>query len=80
MGGPIDMNVGEFWETSVSFLKRVVLEKFSRNIVKIMSTWMSKVVQNTIVFKKKTGCFSVFRLDVTSKTICSYNLVYNFLI
>ena len=45
-----------------------------------MSSWMSKVVQNTTVFKKKTGCFSVFRLDVTSKGICSCNLVYNFLI
>ena len=38
MGGPIDMNVGEFWETSVSFLKHVVLElfpKYSQNYVNL---------------------------------------------
>ena len=26
MGGPIDMNVGVFWETSVGFLKSAVLQ------------------------------------------------------
>ena len=30
MDGPIDMNVGEFWETSGSFLKNVVLELFPK--------------------------------------------------
>ena len=28
MGGLINMNDGEFWETSMSFLKSVVLELF----------------------------------------------------
>ena len=30
MGGPIDMNVGVFWETSVGFLKSVVLQLFPK--------------------------------------------------
>ena len=30
MGSPIDMNVGLFWETSVGFLKSVVLQLFPR--------------------------------------------------
>ena len=30
MGGPIDMNVSVFWETSVGFLKSVVLELFPK--------------------------------------------------
>ena len=37
-GGPIDMNIDEFWETSVGFLKCVVLKLFP----KVMSIWMSK--------------------------------------
>ena len=30
MGGSIDMNAGEFWETSLSFLKSVVLQLFPK--------------------------------------------------
>ena len=30
MGSPIDMNVDVFWETSVGFLKSVVLQFFSK--------------------------------------------------
>ena len=30
MCAPIDMNVGAFWETSVGFLKRVVLQLFPK--------------------------------------------------
>ena len=42
MGGSIDMNVGMFWETSMGFLKSVVLQ-LSQNIAKVLLTWMSKV-------------------------------------
>ena len=51
MGGPIDMNVGVFWETSVGVPKSVVF-KSSRNIDKVMLIWMSKVDQNSTAFKK----------------------------
>ena len=30
MGGPIDMNVGLFWETSVGFLKSVAFQLFPK--------------------------------------------------
>ena len=30
MGGPIDLNIGVFWETSVGFLKSVVLQLFPK--------------------------------------------------
>ena len=30
MSGPIDMNVGVFWETSVGFLKSVVSQLFPK--------------------------------------------------
>ena len=40
MIGPIDMDVGVIWETSVGFLKSVVLQLFW-NIAKVMSIWMS---------------------------------------
>ena len=30
MGGPIDMNVGVFWETSVGFLESVILLLFPK--------------------------------------------------
>ena len=30
MGGPIDMNVGAFWETSAGFLKCVALQFFPK--------------------------------------------------
>ena len=49
MDGPIYMKVGMFWETSVDFIKSVVL---SKNITKVMSIWMSKVGQNTTTCKK----------------------------
>ena len=43
MGGPIGMNVDVFWESSLRFLKSVDLQG--------MSIWMSKVEQNSTVFK-----------------------------
>ena len=49
MGNPIDMNIDVFWETSVGFLK-VWFCNFSRNTAKAMSTWMSKVGQNSMFF------------------------------
>ena len=51
MGDPIDMNVGGFWETSVAFLKSLVLQ-FPQNIAKVMSIRMLKVEQNSTAFKK----------------------------
>ena len=51
MGSPIDTNIGVFLEITVGFLKSVVLY-FSRNIAKVMSTWMSKVGQDSTAFKK----------------------------
>ena len=68
VGGLIDMNVGVFWETSVDFLKSVICN-FSRNIAKVMSIWMSKVEQNSTAFKKWTGYFSVFYLDIACRTL-----------
>ena len=56
MGSPIDMNVDVFWETSVGFLKDVVLQlfpKYSQSIVKLNVT--VEVGQNSTAFKK---CFS----------------------
>ena len=50
MGGPIDMNVGVFWETSVGFLKSVLLQ-LSRNIAKVMSICVSKVEQISTALK-----------------------------
>ena len=46
------MNADEFWETSVGFLKSVVLQLFPKNIAKVISIWMSKVEQNSTAFKK----------------------------
>ena len=51
MGGAIDMDVGVFWETSVGFLKSVVLQLFP-NIAKAMLMGMSKIGQNSIALKK----------------------------
>ena len=51
MGGPIDMNVGVFWETSVGFLKSVVLQlfpKYSQSNVNLSV----KVGQISTAFKK----------------------------
>ena len=31
MGGPVDMNIGVFWETSVGFLKSVILQLFPKH-------------------------------------------------
>ena len=44
---PIDMNFGVFWETSMGFLKSVVLQLFPR-----YSQSNVKVGQNSIAFKK----------------------------
>ena len=51
-GGSIDMNFGVFWETSVGFLKSVVLQLF-QNIVKLMLIWMSKVGQNSAALENR---------------------------
>ena len=58
MGGPIDINVDVFWETSVGFLKSVLF--------KVMSIWMSKVAKNSTVFKKWMSCCTVFHLNVSN--------------
>ena len=51
MGGPIDIDVDVFWETSVGFLKSVVLQLFPKYIQSYI-IWMSKVGQNSTAFKK----------------------------
>ena len=61
MGGSIDMNVGAFWETSVGFKKSVILQLLLESI------WMSKVGRNSTAFKR--SCFSVFYLNLTSRTL-----------
>ena len=61
MGGSIDMNVGAFWETSVGFIKSVILQLLLESI------WMSKVGRNSTAFKR--SCFSVFYLNLTSRTL-----------
>ena len=46
MGGPIDMNVDVFWETSVGFLKSVVLQlfpKYSQSYVNLNVKKESKI-------------------------------------
>ena len=40
MSDPLDMNLGVIWETSVGFLKSVVLQLFW-NIAEVMSIWIS---------------------------------------
>ena len=40
MGGPTDMNIGVFWETSVGFLKSVVLQLFPKYSRPYMPIWM----------------------------------------
>ena len=47
IASPIDMNVNVFWETSMGFLKSVVLQLFPR-----YSQSDVKVGQNSIAFKK----------------------------
>ena len=47
MGSRIDMNIDLFWETSMGFLKSVVLQLFPR-----YSQSNVKVGQNSIAFKK----------------------------
>ena len=48
MGEPIDMNVDVFRETSVGFLKCVVLQL----LAKVLSILIWKVEQNSTGFKK----------------------------
>ena len=67
-GQPIDMNVSVFWETSVGFLKNVVLQlfpKYSQSNVNLNV----KSRSNSTTFKKQASCFSVFHLDVTCRTL-----------
>ena len=51
MGSPIDMNVDVFLETSVGFLKSVVLQLFPK-YSQINVNLMPKVGQNSTAFKK----------------------------
>ena len=51
MGSPIDMNVDVFWETSVGFLKSVVLQLFSKYSQSNVNLNVKKG-QNLNVFKK----------------------------
>ena len=51
MGGPIDMNADVFRETSVGFLKSVVLQLFPK-YSQINVNLMPKVGQNSTAFKK----------------------------
>ena len=51
MGGPIDINVDAFWETSMGFLKCAVLQLL-KYIAKVVSIWISKVGQNSTAFRK----------------------------
>ena len=67
MGDSIDMNDGIFWETSVGFLKSVVLQLF-QNIAKVKLILLSKVSQNLTAFKNRQF-FSVFHLDVACRTL-----------
>ena len=52
----------------VCFLKCVILQ-LSQNIANVMSIWMSKADQNSTAFKKQTGCFSVFHLNLSCRTV-----------
>ena len=45
MVGPVDMNIGVFWETSAGFLKSFLSQPFPK-YPEIMSIWMFKVAQN----------------------------------
>ena len=62
------INVGMFWETSVGFLKSVVLQLFQIT-ANAMLIWISKVGKNSTGIKKWTGCFSFFHLDVICRTL-----------
>ena len=66
MGASSDMNVVVFWETSVGFLKSVVLQ-LSQIIAKVMLIWVSKVGQNSAALENRKVFFSVFHLDVTCR-------------
>ena len=58
MGSPIDMNVDVFWETSVSFLKSVVLQlspKYSQSNANLNVKSRSKFNQ---------GSHSIFKLKI----------------
>ena len=50
IGGPIDMNVGVFWENFLSFLKIAVLQRFPK-IAKFVPIWMKKLGQSLMALK-----------------------------
>ena len=53
MVASIDMNVGVFWETSVGFLKSVVLQLFPKYSQNYAIIWMLKVGQNSTALKNR---------------------------
>ena len=68
IGGSINMNVSVFWETSVVFPKSVVLQLFPE-YTQSYANLNSKVGQNSTALNKYAGCFSVFHLDMTCRTL-----------
>ena len=52
MGGIIDMNFGMFWETSVGFLKSVVLQFSPKYSQKYANLNVEIVGQNSTALKK----------------------------
>ena len=66
MGSPIDMNVDVFWETSVGFLKSVVLQLFPKySPSNINLNVKSRAKLNC--FQKVDGLFSCFLFECNLK-------------
>ena len=61
MGSPIDMNVDVFWETSVGFLKSVVLQLFPK--------YSQSYVNLNVKSRAKFNCLNCFYLNVTYITL-----------
>ena len=55
--------------TSLSFRKRLVFANFPEIQPELCQFKCQKVERNSTAFKKQTGCFSVFHLDVTHRTL-----------
>ena len=55
MGGPIDMNIGVFWETSVGFLK---ISNFSQHTAKVISVSMSQVAGSSMALKNRQAALA----------------------
>ena len=66
MGTSIDMNIGVFWQTSVSFLNSVGLQlspKYSQSYANL------NVKSRPTALKSGPGFFNVFYLNLTSRTL-----------